>query len=95
MVRTVNIRVTIQTRISHDLIVICIDRAPIIGTGRMVRANVAALAEEREPRDKHLFIVGTMWIMAIHTVFAHWRMLKYEGTALIRMTGVAGLVSGS
>jgi hypothetical protein len=94
MVRTVNIRVTIQTGITHDLVVVRTDRCLIIGGRGMARRDMTALAEERQPRHEHMLVMRAMRIMAIQTIFAHRRMLIKERSALIRVTGVASLIGG-
>lgn len=94
MVRTVNIRMTIQTGISHDLVMVCINGRQIIRGRGMARRDMTALAKERKPRHEHMLIVRAMWIMAIQTIFAHRRMLIKERSTLIRVTGVASLIGG-
>ena len=86
---------TVQARIPRNLVVVRVNGRQVIGRCRVPSGNVATLTEEGQSRDEHLLVVRPVRVMTIQAVLTNRRMFKKEGSALVRMAGVAGLSDGS
>lgn len=97
VVRAMNQAVAIQARFARQA-----QRFPIPAsarqTGRAVdlawmrRIRMAVLAQVGRPDLEEICTRRAVRIMTVGAVFAHWRMLPQERTALLGMASIAGLV---
>ena len=58
------------------------------------RQVVALLAQVRARPDEQLVMVGTMWLMAVQTAFANWRVFPEKRSPLLGVACVAHVVDG-
>lgn len=63
-----------------------------VGVAGMDRGRMTLLAQPGLPGGQQVFIVGTVWGMAVAAILANRRMFPQQGTTLFRMALIAGFV---
>ena len=65
------------------------------GRARVIDGGMALLAEPRCPGIEEVWIVGSVWVVAVAAVFPYRLMLPEVRSAFLRVAVIAGLIHGA